>query len=496
MNKEFQRDEVSFKKLMDVVTHCISELEQTYLDEDYTPGGYFFNAVQDAIQETKMPLKDALKSARLKHNEAAKSIQKLAAPEKSATRQEVKDSSSETTASVGTKRSVPQVHKFRFSDFPSQRAKHASGTSQSASGRDSPPPAPLNIDGVTKWEVEKIVDEDEELAKVKVRWRGYSEKDDSWEPETEINPIFIHQFRQSQMMQAREGIESRHTANADHVFIYNYRGVDVTIRRGDEQYVIDGIREYARDVIDGLKERFPDKSGQVLSAFDIFHLDSMPSDTVEWDQKRETYGVDDLSILIRHYFPCVDTDIQGVCKQTRLHAQWRTLRQRMWKFKQDAMKSDERICTADFWSEFLNNPPPTPCEDVKELVEIFLVIVLSSVPCERSYSSMNSTKSKARSRMLTDLLNDLMMIKQNGPSIEGADDDVVRQLIDKAFAEWRRRKNRCPARSRTDERPERRKSSKDIMDEISMPRGRKVAKGTKECEMNDQDKGKGPALSN
>ena len=129
-------------------------------------------------------------------------------------------------------------------------------------------------------------------------------------------------------------------------------------------------------------------------------------------------------------------------------------------------------------------------------MEIFLVIVLSSVPCERSYSSMNSTKSKARSRMLTDLLNDLMMIKQNGPSIEGADDDVVRQLIDKAFAEWRRRKNRCPARSRTDERPERRKSSKDIMDEISMPRGRKVADGTKECEMNDQDKGKGPALSN
>jgi hypothetical protein len=126
----------------------------------------------------------------------------------------------------------------------------------------------------------------------------------------------------------------------------------------------------------------------------------------------------------------------------------------------------------------------------------------SSSPQAVSLCKLDSQKrldlecSKARSRMLTDLLNDLIMIKQNGPSIEGADDDVVRQLIDKAFAEWRRRKNRCPARSRTDERPERRKSSKDIMDTISMPRGRKVADGTKECEMNDQDKGKGPALSN
>jgi len=41
---------------------------------------------------------------------------------------------------------------------------------------------------------------------------------------------------------------------------------------GDEQYVIDGIREYARDTIGGLKERFPDNSGDVLQAFDMFHL--------------------------------------------------------------------------------------------------------------------------------------------------------------------------------------------------------------------------------
>jgi len=51
---------------------------------------------------------------------------------------------------------------------------------------------------------------------------------------------------------------------------------------GEEQSVIDGIKQYARDVIAGHKERFPDGSGDVLSAFDIFHVDSMPTDRKSW----------------------------------------------------------------------------------------------------------------------------------------------------------------------------------------------------------------------
>ena len=78
--------------------------------------------------------------------------------------------------------------------------------------------------------------------------------------------------------------------------------------------------------------------------------------------------------------------------------------------------------------------------------------------------------------MLTDLLNDLMTIKLNGPTIEGVGDDVVKHLIDKAFNEWHSRKKRCPARSHTDERQEKRKAEKDIMQAISMLRGKRISK--------------------
>ena len=266
--------------------------------------------------------------------------------------------------------------------------------------------------------------------------------------------------------------------------IYSYQGVDVVTREGDDEFVIDGLREYAREVVTGLKERFPSASAKVLSAFDIFSLETLPSDQGTWNQKRESYGDQDLSTLVNHYFPAT-ADIEDECKRTRVHAQWRTLRERMWEFKLK-LTAEARNSTSNFWADFLNTAQPTPCEDVRELVEIFLVIALSSVPCERSYSAMNATKSKERSRMLTDLLNDLMTIKLNGPTIEGVGDDVVKHLIDKAFNEWHSRKKRFPARSHTVERPEKRKSEQDIMQLISMPRGERISKTSKKEQFEDK----------
>jgi len=52
------------------------------------------------------------------------------------------------------------------------------------------------------------------------------------------------------------------------------------LNEGDEQFVTDGIREYAADIIPGIKNRFPNGSSSVLICFDIFHLESLP-DTVK-----------------------------------------------------------------------------------------------------------------------------------------------------------------------------------------------------------------------
>jgi len=245
---------------------------------------------------------------------------------------------------------------------------------------------------------------------------------------------------------------------------------------GEEQYVIDRIKKYARDVIAALKERFPDGSGDVLSAFDIFHVDSMPTDRKSWLNCRKMFGVSDLQVLISHYYPCVANEFEGTCKQRRCHQQWRMLCNHMWESRENDLKSDKTSSAANFFADCLNTSSPNTDDEIRGLVQMFCLIVLSSVPNERVISSMNHTKTIERSRMLTDLLKDLMIIKSNGPNCEGSGDERWKDIVDRAFVEWHRSKDRNPHRSRSELRPEQQKKPQDIKTRISMPKGARVQK--------------------
>ena len=64
----------------------------------------------------------------------------------------------------------------------------------------------------------------------------------------------------------------------------------------------------------------------------------------------------------------------------------------------DAKKNKKE--TGVFWAEFLNGEPVITFPDIRQFVELFLVIVLSSVECERLFSQMNLTKSAQRIRKI------------------------------------------------------------------------------------------------
>ena len=53
---------------------------------------------------------------------------------------------------------------------------------------------------------------------------------------------------------------------------------------------------------------------------------------------------------------------------------------------------------------------------------------------------------------LTLLLNDLMMIKLNGPECEGLNSPLLQSVLERANELWRSRKKRFPKRSRTGKR--------------------------------------------
>jgi len=137
--------------------------------------------------------------------------------------------------------------------------------------------------------VEKILEEEQikDDMQMLVKWTGFD--DITWEPVIYLTNVMVDMWRTKMSLSKRGGLVGRH---GDNVLTYQYKGTDVIINEGDEEFVEDGVRELAQDIVDGLQTRFPHKTCSVLSVFDIFHLDSIPetmvgdSPDVEWD----TYG--------------------------------------------------------------------------------------------------------------------------------------------------------------------------------------------------------------
>jgi len=123
--------------------------------------------------------------------------------------------------------------------------------------------------------------------------------DDTWKVGSRIPVAIMNEYHRVNMLESQQDMAKRHkNTRLDLSSIYTYQGVHVLMCQGDEQYVITGIREYARDTITGLKQRFPDNSGDALSAFDMFHLEFLPSDLKSWQDCREMHGVADLKVLM------------------------------------------------------------------------------------------------------------------------------------------------------------------------------------------------------
>ena len=67
------------------------------------------------------------------------------------------------------------------------------------------------------------------------------------------------------------------------------------------------------------------------------------------------------------------------------------------------------------------------------LLELAILIPISSVPCERGFSTQNRILSRFRTSMSNKTLNDRMMISENGPHINSVDfEEALKEETDEA----------------------------------------------------------------
>ncbi len=177
--------------------------------------------------------------------------------------------------------------------------------------------------------------------------------------------------------------------------------------------------KYLQNLVENLERRFPSKDTGLLAKLSVLNPNNWPKEA----EKLREYGQEELLALLTHYQEYMEGDHDD------LLSEWRQFLRFVFDNHQKHMTSFSEL------SQLTLNHLKTPFPSVAVLFELAQVLAVSSADCERGFSIQNIIKTHKRSCLKSSTLQNLQMIKVEGPSIE--EFDFVR-----ALTKWRARKAR------------------------------------------------------
>jgi hypothetical protein len=148
------------------------------------------------------------------------------------------------------------------------------------------------------------------------------------------------------------------------------------------------------------------------------------------DKFRDSFGVDDLKSLTKHYHDCLDHDVnfeQGVL------ADWMSLKDELTKDATKIPVEWRAYKPRKFWSTVmaaLGDRYPY----FMEIVVLYMLLPMDTSECERIFSLMNRLKTQVRNRLSNKRLNDLMICcRLCPPASDWTEDDIdmcIRRWLD------------------------------------------------------------------
>ncbi len=169
------------------------------------------------------------------------------------------------------------------------------------------------------------------------------------------------------------------------------------------------------EVMKNINTRFPQVV--LMTAMKILE----PSNLPERDTEIDGYDDEELNVLLQHFG-----------NLTILHYRFNYM-----YFRVDNIEgscSSRKLTMKEFWKVVVSKHGQSFPEFVK-LAAACLVIPVSTVDCERGFSTQNRIKTKLRNRLKTNRLDQLMRIKIEGPPIREFD-------FTKAMEMWAHSKTR------------------------------------------------------
>nr|XP_054763567.1 zinc finger protein 862-like [Lytechinus pictus] len=154
------------------------------------------------------------------------------------------------------------------------------------------------------------------------------------------------------------------------------------------------------DIAEHLYKRFESmQSDLILAACDIIDVTRWPT-----EETLGAYGNAAMDVVIDHF-----RDAMEPTNINRIHHEWAVLKTHI-----SRMSHTRR---SKVWKQaFSDEDLMEECPNVMGVIEIILLLPLSTAACERGFSLLKRTKTDWRSRLSVDMLHKLMCISMHGPS--------------------------------------------------------------------------------
>ncbi|KAJ1194901.1 hypothetical protein NDU88_004186 [Pleurodeles waltl] len=163
--------------------------------------------------------------------------------------------------------------------------------------------------------------------------------------------------------------------------------------------------EFIDSVVKYIDERFENFNSMPVQGFQAF-------DYTLWPESREElykYGISDIEAIVQHFEVLFTTD-----ERLAIVEEFCGLKTHMKSFQ------SKGIPVLPAYSTLLATKPPT-LTNILKLVEMMFTFSVSTAEAERVFSAMNVIKNPLRTRLNQDILQDLMLLKIEGPNFEEYD---------------------------------------------------------------------------
>ena len=203
------------------------------------------------------------------------------------------------------------------------------------------------------------------------------------------------------------------------------------------------LKKYVASLITNIDNRFK-ASLPVLKAFAIFDVLAIPSAISPGFKE---YGDGVINILSKHFFPenGVEEGDKANVNAEKLKAEWGKFKFDLIEWRADLpreIKDGKSLTTSTTWTLHRMTSQPSFSRFfplLSSLAECCLSIPVSNAWPERGTSALKRNKTRPCNRLKNDMLQSLLQISINGPSVES---DACVKIVRSAIDAWNRAKRR------------------------------------------------------